>query len=92
MKPENATVAGNNNSEAPQGQPMDDVLPGTKPPPTIVFVDSPEDIEAALNSSVLLACRTAEPVSECQWSWQALPPTTLPLPELDRNSSDANSS
>ncbi|XP_026674662.1 uncharacterized protein LOC108631412 isoform X3 [Ceratina calcarata] len=66
-----------------EGHPMDDILPGTKPSPPspVTFVDVPEHIETELGSSVLLACRTANPVAECQWSWQSLPPVHLPLPD-----------
>ncbi|EFN87785.1 Peroxidasin-like protein [Harpegnathos saltator] len=65
---------------------MDDVMPGTKPPPTsVVFVDVPEHTETELGSSALLACRTADPVAECQWSWQPLPPVHLPLPDISES-------
>ncbi|XP_032680243.1 uncharacterized protein LOC116848364 isoform X2 [Odontomachus brunneus] len=65
---------------------MDDVMPGTKPPPTsVVFIDVPEHTETELGSSVLLACRTANPVAECQWSWQPLPPVHLPLPDVSES-------
>lgn len=61
---------------------MDDIMPGTKPSLiTVVFADVPEHTETELGSSVLLACRTANPVAECQWSWQPLPPVHLPLPD-----------
>lgn len=67
-----------------KGHSMDDILPGTKTPPSpsVIFVDVPEHIETELGSSVLLACRTANPVAECQWSWQPLPPVHLPLPDI----------
>ncbi|XP_017753724.1 PREDICTED: uncharacterized protein LOC108546249 [Eufriesea mexicana] len=66
-----------------QGHSMDDILPGTKAPPDpVTFVDVPEHTETELGSSVLLACRTANPVAECQWSWQPLPPVHLPLPDI----------
>lgn len=66
-----------------QGHSMDDILPGTKAPPTpVVFADVPEHTETELGSSVLLACRAANPVAECQWSWQPLPPVHLPLPDI----------
>ncbi|KAL6254396.1 hypothetical protein P5V15_014444 [Pogonomyrmex californicus] len=69
-----------------EGHPMDDIMPGTKPPPsTVVFVDIPEHTETELDSSVLLACRTANPVAECQWSWQPLPPVHLPLPDVSES-------
>lgn len=69
-----------------KGHSMDDVMPGTKPPPiSVVFVDVPEHTETELGSSVLLACRTANPVAECQWSWQPLPPVHLPLPDVSES-------
>lgn len=70
-----------------KGHSMDDVMPGTKPPPTtsVLFVDVPEHTETELGSSVLLACRTANPVAECQWSWQPLPPVHLPLPDVSES-------
>lgn len=69
-----------------EGHSMDDIMPGTKPPPNIVvFVDVPEHTETELGSSVLLACRTASPVAECQWSWQPLPPVHLPLPDVSES-------
>ncbi|XP_076751788.1 uncharacterized protein LOC143423960 [Xylocopa sonorina] len=71
-----------------QGQSMDDVLPGTKAPPSpVIFVDVPVHTETELGSSVLLACRTANPVAECQWSWQPLPPVHLPLPDISESPS-----
>ncbi|KAL0121556.1 hypothetical protein PUN28_006820 [Cardiocondyla obscurior] len=71
-----------------EGHSMDDIMPGTKPPPVVVvFVDIPEHTETALGSSVLLACRTANPVAECQWSWQPLPPVHLPLPDVSESPS-----
>ena len=66
---------------------MDDLLPGTKPPsPGVIFVDVPAHTETDLGASVLLSCRTAYPVTECQWSWQPLPPTHLPLPDINDSS------
>ncbi|CAL1673390.1 unnamed protein product [Lasius platythorax] len=74
-------------SEA-KGHSMDDIMPGTKPPPiSVAFVDIPEHTETELGSSVLLACRTANPVAECQWSWQPLPPVHLPLPDVSESPS-----
>lgn len=71
---------------------MDDILPGTKPPSIVVmFVDIPEHTETELGSSVLLACRTANPVAECQWSWQPLPPIHLPLPDVSESPSVSTS-
>ncbi|OXU24966.1 hypothetical protein TSAR_000925 [Trichomalopsis sarcophagae] len=72
--------------QLPEGHPMDDLLPGSSQAPLpaqLIFVDAPQHIETELAASVLLACRTAEPVAECQWSWQPLPPTHLPLPNID---------
>jgi len=69
-----------------EGHSMDDIMPGTKPAMnTVVFVDVPEHTETELGSSVLLACRTASPVVECQWSWQPLPPVHLPLPDVSES-------
>ncbi|XP_011877890.1 PREDICTED: uncharacterized protein LOC105567560 [Vollenhovia emeryi] len=69
-----------------EGHSMDDIMPGTKPTPiAVVFVDIPEHTETTLGSSVLLACRTANPVAECQWSWQPLPPVHLPLPDVSES-------
>lgn len=70
-----------------EGHSMDDIMPGTKPPPplSLVFVDVPEHTETELGSSVLLACRTANPVAECQWSWQPLTPVHLPLPDVSES-------
>ncbi|XP_066588865.1 uncharacterized protein [Prorops nasuta] len=66
-----------------EGHSMDDILPGTKVPPVVVtFVDVPRHTETELGASVLLACRTSNPVAECQWSWQPLPPVHLPLPDI----------
>ncbi|XP_015596634.1 uncharacterized protein LOC107268400 [Cephus cinctus] len=71
-----------------EGHPMDDILPGTKvPPSTVDFLDVPQHTETELGSSVLLACRTVNPVAECQWSWQPLPPVHLPLPDINESSS-----
>lgn len=73
--------------DEPQGHPMDDLLPGqsqSSPEPSsspLVFADVPQSSETKAGVSVLLACRAAEPVAECQWSWQPLPPTNLPLPD-----------
>jgi len=65
---------------------MDDIMPGTKSSPiVVVFVDIPEHTETELGSSVLLACRTVNPVAECQWSWQPLPPVHLPLPDVSES-------
>ncbi|XP_018049500.1 PREDICTED: uncharacterized protein LOC108687963 isoform X2 [Atta colombica] len=65
---------------------MDDIMPGTKSSPiVVVFVDIPEHTETELGSSVLLACRTVNPVAECQWSWQPLPPVHLPLPDISES-------
>ncbi|KMR02778.1 opioid-binding protein cell adhesion molecule-like protein [Lasius niger] len=78
-------------SEA-KGHSMDDIMPGTKPPPiSVAFVDIPEHTETELGSSVLLACRTANPVAECQWSWQPLPPVHLPLPDVSESPSVSTS-
>ncbi|XP_018338700.1 PREDICTED: uncharacterized protein LOC108746424 [Trachymyrmex septentrionalis] len=69
-----------------EGHSMDDIMPGTKSSPiAVVFVDIPEHTETELGSSVLLACRTANPVAECQWSWQPLPPVHLPLPDVSES-------
>ncbi|XP_011346169.1 uncharacterized protein LOC105284402 isoform X2 [Ooceraea biroi] len=70
-----------------EGHSMDDIMPGTTKSPTniVVFVDVPEHTETELDSSVLLACRTASPVAECQWSWQPLPPVHLPLPDVSES-------
>lgn len=69
------------------GHPMDDILPGTKAPSVpVIFVDIPKHTETELGSSALLACRTVNPVAECQWSWQPLPPIHLPLPDIGENS------
>lgn len=75
-----------------QGHSMDDILPGTKAPPTpVIFVDVPVHTETELGSSVLLACRTANPVAECQWSWQPLPPVHLPLPDISESPATSTS-
>ncbi|XP_043262555.1 uncharacterized protein LOC122403235 [Colletes gigas] len=76
-----------------QGHSMDDILPGTKAPPSnpVTFVDVPVHTETELGSSVLLACRTANPVAECQWSWQPLPPVHLPLPDISENPATSTS-
>jgi len=75
-----------------EGHSMDDIMPGTKPSPiAVVFVDIPEHTETILSSSVLLACRTANPVAECQWSWQPLPPVHLPLPDFSESPSVSTS-
>ncbi|XP_014209538.1 uncharacterized protein LOC106640124 isoform X2 [Copidosoma floridanum] len=85
-----------------EGHPMDDLLPGissttsqpTTPaaPTSLGFTDVPQHTETSLGASVLLACRTTEPVHECQWSWRPLPPTSLPLPNIadSSESEDAN--
>lgn len=66
-----------------KGHSMDDIMPGTKPLPiSVLFADVPQHTETELGSSVLLACRTVNPVAECQWSWQSLPPVHLPLPDI----------
>ncbi|XP_057319572.1 uncharacterized protein LOC130663979 isoform X2 [Microplitis mediator] len=52
-------------------------------PSSVIFVDVPQHTETALGTSVLLACRTAHPVVDCQWSWQPLPPVNLPLPDIN---------
>ncbi|CAL7946102.1 unnamed protein product [Xylocopa violacea] len=87
----NATTIATVSVEAEiQGQSMDDVLPGTKAPPSpVIFVDVPVHTETELGSSVLLACRTANPVAECQWSWQPLPPVHLPLPDISESPATA---
>ncbi|XP_078044073.1 uncharacterized protein LOC144473759 isoform X2 [Augochlora pura] len=65
-----------------QGYPIDDIFSGTRASPIpVLFVDVPHHTETELGSSILLACRTANPVAECQWSWQPLPPIHLPLPD-----------
>ncbi|XP_012286441.1 uncharacterized protein LOC105702990 [Orussus abietinus] len=65
-----------------------DMVSTTKAPSTsVVFVNVPAHTETELGSSVLLACRTASPVAECQWSWQPLPPTHLPLPDISEDPS-----
>ncbi|XP_033211015.1 uncharacterized protein LOC117169041 isoform X2 [Belonocnema kinseyi] len=75
------------NSDKVEGHLMDDLLPGTRPPALgVIFVDVPANIETDLGASVLLSCRTAYPVTECQWSWQPLPPTHLPLPDINDSS------
>ncbi|CAG5093982.1 Protein of unknown function [Cotesia congregata] len=55
---------------------------------SVVFVDVPQHTETALGTSVLLACRTAHPVVDCQWSWQPLPPVNLPLPDINPSNSN----
>lgn len=66
---------------------MDDILPGTKPPtPAVIFVDVPAHTETKLGAPVVLSCRTAFPVIECQWSWRPLPSTHFPLPEINDSS------
>lgn len=72
--------------QEPEGHSMDDLLPGRLVHPTLEFVDAPQHTETQLGASVLLACRTAEPVLECRWSWRPLPPTHLPLPNIDDSS------
>ncbi|XP_046481571.1 uncharacterized protein [Neodiprion pinetum] len=62
---------------------IDDINPATDIPPVqISFSDVPVHTESKLGSSVLLPCRTVNPVAECQWSWQPLPPRHLPLPDM----------
>nr|ARK19866.1 venom protein [Ampulex compressa] len=69
-----------------KGHSMDDIMPGTKAPPIpVTFIDVPVHTETELGSSVLLACRTSNPVAECQWSWQPLPPVHLPLPDISES-------
>lgn len=68
-----------------EGHSMDDLMPGRSPTNVVVFVDIPEHTETELGSSVLLACRTASPVAECQWSWQPLTPVHLPLPDVSES-------
>ncbi|KAH0546251.1 uncharacterized protein LOC123268641 [Cotesia glomerata] len=55
---------------------------------SVVFVDVPQHTETTLGTSVLLACRTAHPVVDCQWSWQPLPPVNLPLPDINPSNSN----
>uniref|UniRef100_A0ABD2VUD4 Ig-like domain-containing protein n=1 Tax=Trichogramma kaykai TaxID=54128 RepID=A0ABD2VUD4_9HYME len=92
-----ATVQASSDKNEPEGHSMDDLMPGsTQEPPTpstqgpLVFVDQPSHTETELGASVLLACRTATPVVECRWSWQPLPPTHLPLPNIDNSSPISN--
>ncbi|XP_058806351.1 uncharacterized protein LOC131672866 isoform X2 [Phymastichus coffea] len=73
----------------PEAHPMDDLLPGDGESASsaapgaalgpgagpLVFADAPRHVDAEPGASVLLACRTAEPVLECRWSWQPLPPS-----------------
>nr|XP_033340038.1 uncharacterized protein LOC117228409 [Megalopta genalis] len=69
-----------------QGYLIDDALSGTKTPPIpVLFVDVPLHTETELGSSILLACRTANPVAQCQWSWQSSPPIHLPLPDISES-------
>lgn len=49
----------------------------------VTFIDVPQHTETAFGTSVLLTCRTAEPVVDCQWSWRPLPPVNLPLPDIN---------
>ncbi|KAK0161863.1 hypothetical protein PV327_008268 [Microctonus hyperodae] len=51
--------------------------------PSVTFIDVPQHTETAFGTSVLLTCRTAEPVLDCQWSWRPLPPVNLPLPDIN---------
>lgn len=55
---------------------------GTAPRELEFFV-TPQTTEAELGASVNLACQTVEAVTDCQWSWQPLPPTNLPSPNTD---------
>ncbi|XP_063981025.1 uncharacterized protein LOC135164522 [Diachasmimorpha longicaudata] len=50
---------------------------------SLVFLDIPQHTVTPLGASVLLACRTAEPVIDCRWSWTPLPPIHLPLPDIN---------
>ena len=82
-----STIATSTSSDNVEGHLMDDILPGTKPPShSVIFIDVPTHSETELGASVLLPCRTAFPVTECQWSWQPLPPTHLPLPDISDSS------
>ncbi|XP_011300627.1 uncharacterized protein [Fopius arisanus] len=56
---------------------------------SLVFLDIPQHTVTPLGASVLLACRTAEPVIDCQWSWRPLPPIHLPHPDIN-NSEEIN--
>lgn len=56
---------------------------------SLVFLDIPQHTVTPLGGSVLLACRIAEPVIDCQWSWKPLPPIHLPLPDIN-NSGEIN--
>ncbi|KAJ8678939.1 hypothetical protein QAD02_014726, partial [Eretmocerus hayati] len=60
--------------------------PGTRS--VLNFVNVPKSIETELGASLQLACRTAEPVVECRWSWRPLLPTNLPLPSIDNGPED----
>lgn len=48
-----------------------------------IFLDVPKHINTTLGKSVLLECRTKEPVIDCQWSWRPFPPVHLPLPDIN---------
>lgn len=63
---------------------VDDVRPATETNSlsTIEFSDVPLHTECEIGTSLLLPCRTVNPVAECQWSWQPLPPRHLPLPDI----------
>lgn len=50
---------------------------------TVKFLDVPKHTSTTLGKSVLLECRTSEPVIDCQWSWRPLPPVHLPLPDIN---------
>ncbi|XP_034935690.1 uncharacterized protein [Chelonus insularis] len=58
-------------------------IPSDNATNSVIFVNTPQNTETVLGSSVLLECRTAHPVVDCQWSWQPLPPVNLPLPDIN---------
>ncbi|KAK2586307.1 hypothetical protein KPH14_010609 [Odynerus spinipes] len=64
-----------------------DILRGTSTP--VHFLDVPKHTETQLGTSVLLPCRTTNPVAECQWSWQPLPPVHLPLPDISESPNES---
>ncbi|KAF7401696.1 hypothetical protein HZH68_007516 [Vespula germanica] len=68
-------------------QSTNDTLQGTPTP--VHFLHVPKHTETQLGSSVLLPCRTTNPVAECQWSWQPLPPIHLPLPDISESPNDS---
>ncbi|XP_035725805.1 uncharacterized protein LOC118443242 isoform X1 [Vespa mandarinia] len=70
-------------------QSTNDTLRGS--PTTVHFLHVPKHTETQLGSSVLLPCRTTNPVAECQWSWQPLPPIHLPLPDISESPNDSMS-